>query len=538
MKTIRPVSALGCALLSLAALGCSRGQSAAQPPSQLPPEASEASSQALPISLATLPADSEFVASLSLATLRETPVWNELGERILGAFEFSFMHALSQDACGFDPLLELNQLLVAGPSDEPEGTLFAVEGLTRDQLRACVEGLARLSGEQASIHDETSISRYGIGGDGLSVGWLGERTFIALTGNDRSLLERRMAGERGLDASAALATLLAEQGDKSESAWVVAVPRAGTPLARQLEDTGFAPLEVKASLVIQDALALTASARLASAAEAERLHAQLAEAIEVVASLPGEFGALAQRAHVEVHGEHSHMTLELSRDDLELLASQFLGPSSGPAAAIPDAPPQQAEDPDLHLPKAHHVAEYTSDLEGDGPLRATLQTSMGTIRCRLFEDEAPITVANFVGLARGLHPWRHPETGELMNAPLYDGTRFHRVIPEFMIQGGDPLGTGMGGPGYRFANEVSEDLRHDRPGILSMANAGPHTNGSQFFITEAAHPHLDGGYNVFGACDDLDIVRAIARVETDAQGMSRPVADVVLERVIIHRDAP
>jgi peptidyl-prolyl cis-trans isomerase A (cyclophilin A) len=534
MKTIRTASALGCALLSFAALGCSRGQSSAQPPSQLPPEPQEASSQALPISLATLPADSEFVASLSLAALRDTPIWNELGMRILGAFEFSFLHGLSQEACGFDPLLEVNQLLVAGASDEPEGTLLAVEGVARDQLRACVEGLARLAGEQASIHDETPISRYGIGGDDLSVGWLGERTFIAVTGNDRSLLERRMAGEGGLAASAALATLVAEQGEGSESAWLVAVPRAGTPLARQLEDTGFAPLAVQASLVIQDALALTASARLASAAEAERLHAQLAEAIEVVGSLPGELGALAQRVDVEARGERSHVSLELTRDDLELLASQFIGPSS----ELADAPPQQAEDPDLQLPKAHHVAEYTADLEGDGPLKATLETSMGTIRCRLFEDEAPITVANFVGLARGLHPWRHPSTGELMKAPLYDGTLFHRVIPEFMIQGGDPLGTGMGGPGYRFANEVTDALRHDRPGILSMANSGPHTNGSQFFITEAAHPHLDGGYNVFGLCDDLDVVHAIARVETDAQGISRPVADVVLEQVIIHRGAP
>jgi peptidyl-prolyl cis-trans isomerase A (cyclophilin A) len=123
-----------------------------------------------------------------------------------------------------------------------------------------------------------------------------------------------------------------------------------------------------------------------------------------------------------------------------------------------------------------------------------------------------------------------------MNEPLYDGTIFHRVIPEFMIQGGDPLGTGMGGPGYQFNNEIAAGLSHDRPGILSMANAGPHTNGSQFFITEGPHPHLDGGYNVFGLCEDLDVVRSIARVDKP-EGDSKPTEDVVLQQVIIHRAA-
>jgi peptidyl-prolyl cis-trans isomerase A (cyclophilin A) len=186
-------------------------------------------------------------------------------------------------------------------------------------------------------------------------------------------------------------------------------------------------------------------------------------------------------------------------------------------------------------PTADDLAEYTSDLEGDGPLTATLETSMGTIRCRLFEDEAPMTVANFVGLARGKKAWRHPATGEVTTDPLYDGTIFHRVIPEFMIQGGDPLGEGRGGPGYRFASEVSDDVRHDEPGTLSMANAGPDTNGSQFFITEAPQPRLDGGYSVFGQCDDVDVVKEIARVEKVESGSSKPKEDVVLEKVTISR---
>ncbi len=186
-------------------------------------------------------------------------------------------------------------------------------------------------------------------------------------------------------------------------------------------------------------------------------------------------------------------------------------------------------------PTAADLEEYTADLEGDGPLMATFETSMGTIECRLLEDEAPMTVANFVGLARGMKPWQDPESGEIREDPLYDGTIFHRVIPEFMIQGGDPLGEGRGGPGYQFDNEVSEDLGHDEPGTLSMANAGPDTNGSQFFITETAQPRLDGDYSIFGRCDNVDVVEEIARVEKEAPNSSKPAEDVVLESVTISR---
>ena len=120
------------------------------------------------------------------------------------------------------------------------------------------------------------------------------------------------------------------------------------------------------------------------------------------------------------------------------------------------------------------------------PLYATLKTSMGIIVVRLYDDKAPKTVENFVGLATGTKEWTDPKTGEKVKRPLYNGTIFHRVIPGFMIQGGDPLGRGTGGPGYRFADEFSPDLRHNKAGILSMANAGPNTNGSQFFITHGA----------------------------------------------------
>jgi peptidyl-prolyl cis-trans isomerase A (cyclophilin A) len=183
-------------------------------------------------------------------------------------------------------------------------------------------------------------------------------------------------------------------------------------------------------------------------------------------------------------------------------------------------------------PTASDLAKYTEGLSGSGPLMARFDTSMGEINCELFEKGAPVTVANCVGLARGLHAWRHPRTGEVEQAPFYDGLIFHRVIPQFMIQGGDPLGQGSGGPGYQFATEVSDALKHDAPGILSMANAGPNTNGSQFFITEGPTPSLDGGYNVFGKCAEVDVVKQIARVPVQGE---RPVDNVVMKRVEIYR---
>jgi peptidyl-prolyl cis-trans isomerase A (cyclophilin A) len=163
---------------------------------------------------------------------------------------------------------------------------------------------------------------------------------------------------------------------------------------------------------------------------------------------------------------------------------------------------------------------------------ATLETSKGPIRVRLFPDTAPKTVENFIGLATGTKPWRNPATGAQEQGPLYEGTVFHRVIPNFMIQGGDPLGTGRGGPGYQFEDEVDGPRRFDRPGYLAMANAGPGTNGSQFFITQVPTPWLDGKHTIFGeVVEGMEVVDAIAKVDTDPS--DRPVEELRLERVTI-----
>jgi peptidyl-prolyl cis-trans isomerase A (cyclophilin A) len=171
--------------------------------------------------------------------------------------------------------------------------------------------------------------------------------------------------------------------------------------------------------------------------------------------------------------------------------------------------------------------------ESAGNPKAILQTNNGDITCVLFKDKAPLTVANFIGLAKGTKDWTNPITGaKKTNTPLYDGTIFHRVIPDFMIQGGDPAGNGTGDPGYKFKDEFSPDLKFDKPGRLAMANSGPNTNGSQFFITEAPTPHLNGRHTIFGQCEPMEVVHKIARVPRDPS-TDKPFGSVRLKHVEI-----
>lgn len=165
---------------------------------------------------------------------------------------------------------------------------------------------------------------------------------------------------------------------------------------------------------------------------------------------------------------------------------------------------------------------------------AIFHTTAGDLKCELFPSKAPKTVANFVGLASGTKEWTSPISGQkIQGKPLYDGTIFHRVIPSFMIQGGDPMGQGIGGPGYKFEDEFDSSVGFDRPGRLAMANSGPNTNGSQFFITEVPTPHLNGKHTIFGQCDDkaVELVKKIARMP--AGPSARPADPVKITHIEI-----
>jgi peptidyl-prolyl cis-trans isomerase A (cyclophilin A) len=206
------------------------------------------------------------------------------------------------------------------------------------------------------------------------------------------------------------------------------------------------------------------------------------------------------------------------------------------AATLAAAQTQQATPPAApaadDLPDAP-TANVAVTILPNGPM-VVMDTSMGRITCQFYQKQAPTTVANFIALAQGTRDWTDPKTKKIVhNKPLYNGTTFHRVIPEFMVQGGDPVGDGTGDPGYTFADEIDPNLNFDRPGRLAMANSGPNTNGSQFFVTEQGSDSLNGHYNLFGQCDDasVEVVKAIARVPRN--GDDKPLSPVILQKVTI-----
>jgi peptidyl-prolyl cis-trans isomerase A (cyclophilin A) len=196
---------------------------------------------------------------------------------------------------------------------------------------------------------------------------------------------------------------------------------------------------------------------------------------------------------------------------------------------------QTATKPADDLPDAPQ-ATAAAMIHPNGPT-VVMDTSMGRITCQFYQKQAPKAVANFIALAEGTKDWTDPVTKKIQhNKPYYDGTIFHRVIPEFMIQGGDPMGTGLGDPGFTFEDEFDPNLNFDGPGKLAMANSGPNTNGSQFFVTEQGYDSLNQHYTLFGQCDEssVAVVKTIARVERD--GNDKPLTPVVLKKVTIVRE--
>jgi peptidyl-prolyl cis-trans isomerase A (cyclophilin A) len=203
-------------------------------------------------------------------------------------------------------------------------------------------------------------------------------------------------------------------------------------------------------------------------------------------------------------------------------------PKPAPPPKPIDAPPL---DRTVRPPTKADLDVYLKAIPGPGDVLATIRTSEGTLHCDLFPDRAPIAVANFIGLATGKKAWTNPKGDVESGKPFYDGLTFHRVIPDFMIQGGDPEGRGIGGPGYKFDDEVTNAAFG--PGTLAMANAGPNTNGSQFFIMENTRGDLAPHHTVFGHCAELDVVKRIARVPRD-QG-DRPKSQVTITKITFSR---
>ena len=216
---------------------------------------------------------------------------------------------------------------------------------------------------------------------------------------------------------------------------------------------------------------------------------------------------------------------------ISALTAMVASPATAQQSTTPPAPAQPAE----ALPDAPQ-ATAAAMIRPNGPT-VVMDTSMGRITCQFYQKQAPKAVANFIGLAEGTIDWTAPTTKKRQHhKPFYDNTTFHRVIPEFMIQGGDPMGTGEGDPGYAFDDEVDPNLNFDAPGKLAMANSGPNTNGSQFFITEKAYDSLNQHYTLFGQCDEpsVIVVQTIARVQRDSN--DKPLTPVTLKKVIIIRE--
>lgn len=218
---------------------------------------------------------------------------------------------------------------------------------------------------------------------------------------------------------------------------------------------------------------------------------------------------------------------------LSLASTGAWSQASSGTGAVPAAKPTTEAKPSANASKPATPRAAAADPT------AVFETTVGTLRCTLFEKQTPITVANFIGLANGTKDWKNPVSGSMKHGvPLYDGTIFHRVIPNFMIQGGDPAGNGSGDPGYKFKDEIVPTLKFDRPGRLAMANSGPATNGSQFFITEVPTEHLNGRHTIFGQCDDATVakVKEIARMAADPSD-NKPFRPVKIVHIKIVRGA-
>ncbi len=241
-------------------------------------------------------------------------------------------------------------------------------------------------------------------------------------------------------------------------------------------------------------------------------------------------GCVSQGEHEAVKAERDMLAIRVAELETKLKGAE------GTASAGKAKADRFSAEKERRAAKAAEARATLGVADGQS-LTATLHTSLGEIPCALWVDVAPVTVTNFVQLAEGTKAWTDPATGAKRTDPLYNGTVFHRVIEGFMIQGGDPLGNGRGGPGYRFEDEVFPDVRFDQKGLLAMANSGPATNGSQFFITDSTPAHLNGKHTIFGKCEMDVVTKIIAQPKhPEPRGApSQPIEPVKIERIAVTR---
>jgi peptidyl-prolyl cis-trans isomerase A (cyclophilin A) len=253
-------------------------------------------------------------------------------------------------------------------------------------------------------------------------------------------------------------------------------------------------------------------------------------------SLGLAFVLLAGACHSSVPEPESNSVLKPSPvESAAPVATPEAAPTPAPTPTPTAAPPKEAAPPSNGDPLngKFTLDDATAGLAGKGALSAQIDTELGKLECELYSDKAPITVANFVGLARGLRPFKAPD-GKWTKKPAYDGTTFHRVVKGFMIQGGDQSGTGTGEPGYVIPDEIWPGATHDKRGLLCMANRGPNTNGQQFFIMDAAALHLDHGYTIFGMCSPDAVIEKLASVEVQGDHSVKPTK---IKKITITRKA-
>jgi peptidyl-prolyl cis-trans isomerase A (cyclophilin A) len=267
-------------------------------------------------------------------------------------------------------------------------------------------------------------------------------------------------------------------------------------------------------------------------------------------TIPANYGALFSEVSTVTHLINISLFAILLFSPLSVLAQNPVA-SAAPSAPVTTSTTTAGAPPAVTDGKAPEVAPSAAaggsniqivdekkkkdTKKGYKYMYAVLETSLGSIKLKLFPERAPETVKNFVGLAEGTKEFKDPASNDRKKSHFYDGLTFHRVIPDFMIQGGDPVGNGTGGPGYQFKNEDWPNLTFDKPGMLAMANAGRNTNGSQFFITVLAKPHLNGGYTIFGEVEEgMDVVKKISLVPRDVT-IDRPLKPVTIKKVTILR---